>query len=182
MGAMKILLASLILGAFALLGAASLPLNPRTPEFRPLTPRDIVAGYKQEQNHKRVVVATKQAVRVFRHHGCNSEFAGLVGEASVETGLPASILAALIYVESTCRSSVISPRDAVGLCQVNPKIWHLTNHQLKDPAFNVRVGSHILATYVKRYGLKEGLHAYNGFGDQTDTYSTKVFEAAGWKT
>jgi hypothetical protein len=45
----------------------------------------------------------------------------------------------------------------------------------------VRAGSKILAGYVRRYGLREGLHAYNGFRDPTSAYSDKVLLVAGYR-
>lgn len=42
-------------------------------------------------------------------------------------------------------------------------------------------GSKILAGYVRRYGLREGLHAYNGFGDPTSAYPDKVLLVAGYR-
>jgi hypothetical protein len=58
-------------------------------------------------------------------------------------------------------------------------VWHYSQEELKNPNRNLEIGASILASYVRRYGLKEGLHAYNGFGNRTDEYSTKVLTAAG---
>jgi hypothetical protein len=41
------------------------------------------------------------------------------------------------------------------------------------------VGASILASYVHRYGLKEGLHRYNGLGNPSSEYSDKVLIVAG---
>ena len=73
----------------------------------------------------------------------------------------------------------MSSKDAVGPTQVNWRVWRqYPRQQLLDTDTNVRAGSKILAGYVRRYGLREGLHAYNGFGDPTSAYPDKVLLVA----
>jgi soluble lytic murein transglycosylase-like protein len=110
------------------------------------------------------------------------DLARATARSAVDLGLNIRILTALIFVESTCRTNAVSSKDAVGPAQVNWRVWRqYTRQQLLDPETNVRVGSKILAGYVRLYGLREGLHAYNGFGDPTSAYADKVLLVAGYR-
>jgi murein DD-endopeptidase MepM/ murein hydrolase activator NlpD len=42
------------------------------------------------------------------------------------------------------------------------------------PGPNIRVGVELLASNIKRLGLREGVRAYNGSGDDAEKYATKV--------
>ena len=44
------------------------------------------------------------------------------------------------------------------------------------PGPNIRVGVELLASNIKRLGLREGVRAYNGSGDAAERYATKVLE------
>jgi murein DD-endopeptidase MepM/ murein hydrolase activator NlpD len=44
------------------------------------------------------------------------------------------------------------------------------------PGPNIRVGVELLASNIKRLGLREGVRAYNGSGDDAERYATKVLE------
>jgi len=120
--------------------------------------------------------------KLFRSYGCRGDLARATARSAVDLGLNIRILTALIFVESTCRTNAVSSKDAVGPAQVNWRVWRqYTRQQLLDPETNVRVGSKILAGYVRLYGLREGLHAYNGFGDPTSAYADKVLLVAGYR-
>ncbi len=145
----------------------------------PITEQSIRDGVRQEMQAKRYQRATRLAAAVYRFHGCKATYAELTGKYAVEYGINPRILAALVYVESTCRAGAVSGRDSVGLTQVNPRVWKYSRKALLDPETNMKIGADILARYTKLYGLVKGLHAYNGFGDPSNDYSDKVLLVAG---
>jgi murein DD-endopeptidase MepM/ murein hydrolase activator NlpD len=82
------------------------------------------------------------------------ELARLVREAAAETHADAFLLAALVYRESRCRSSLVTPAG-VGLLQIQPRMFGpgarlpfpreaLEKERLLDPAANLRVGAALL--------------------------------------
>ena len=90
------------------------------------------------------------------------------------------ILTALIVAESSADSEAESSKGALGLTQVMPKIWKYDKETLKNPYKNIEAGSLILSYYVKKYGLKGGLSAYNsGKKSGAPRYASKVIRLAG---
>jgi soluble lytic murein transglycosylase-like protein len=90
------------------------------------------------------------------------------------------ILTALIVVESSADFEAESSKGALGLTQVMPNIWKCDKETLKNPYKNIEAGSSILSYYVKRYGLKGGLSAYNsGKKSGAPRYANKVIRLAG---
>jgi len=90
------------------------------------------------------------------------------------------ILTALIVVESSADSEAESSKGALGLTQVMPNIWKYDKETLKNPYKNIEAGSSILSYYVKKYGLKGGLSAYNsGKKSGAPRYASKVIRLAG---
>ncbi|MEI6126788.1 MAG: transglycosylase SLT domain-containing protein [Pseudomonadota bacterium] len=75
--------------------------------------------------------------------------------------LPFDILTSLIVVESSADHKAVSRRGALGLMQVMPGTWDYDREVLFDPYKNIEAGSAILKYYIQRYGLIEGLRAYN---------------------
>jgi len=124
---------------------------------------------------------TVVARRVFKRNHCRPDYAELVARYALENGLSTRVLAGLIFVESSCRPGAVSKSHCYGLTQVSPRTWKYPVRDLLNPELNVQIGAKILAGYVHRYGLREGLHAYNGFGDPTDGYARKVLTAAGYQ-
>lgn len=157
-----------------------------TPEIafkpKPSTEASIHAEMQREKLQRQYDLAENQVDRVFRRVGCSTEFSEAVAHAAVNNHVPVRVLAGLVYVESTCRANVVSYRDAVGLTQVNPKIWHHKKADLLNPYLNTELGARILSVYIRRHGLKEGLHHYNGLGNPTNEYSEKVLRVAGYTT
>jgi soluble lytic murein transglycosylase-like protein len=157
------------------------PDAPKPISVRILAEKDIKEGFKHDQKRKQIQRSIKIARLVYRQLGCRPTYAEATGRIAVEYNLPARLLAAVVFVESSCNPNAVSDRYSVGLTQVNPKYHRYTRAELKDPQRNLEIGASILSTYIRRYGLIEGLHAYNGFGNPTDEYSTKVLVAAGMK-
>lgn len=158
--------------------------SPKAVLVRPFTPEDIKQGLEQEKKQVKYDAAENVAARVLRRHGCDDEFAEIIGHAAVDEGLNPRVVAAVAFVESTCNPNARSKEGCLGLMQVSPKTWHYKTTDLLDPAFNVKHATRILAGYVRRFGLEEGLHHYNGMGVGCSScdaeYVGKVLRVAGY--
>lgn len=183
----RIGVAGYLLILWATVVALGAPYNvPAPPPIKVVAPTEvqIKEQFKREQEARRIArrVAweTSAARAVYRANGCRlAERDGLsvlTGRAAYEYGVSARLLAAVIFVESSCNPRAVSGKDSIGLMQVNPRVWGHRD-QLSDPAFNVDLGTKILASYIHHHGLVEGLHHYNGLGDPSDSYARKVLEA-----
>lgn len=121
--------------------------------------------------------------RQFKAEGCSDQYAGLAAEAAVDNHLPPRIVGALVFVESSCRPDAVSPKSAVGLMQVNERVWHYSRTELQDPQRNLQIGTQILASYVRQSGLRDGLRRYNGLGASNPYgYSDRVLQVAKYQT
>lgn len=155
------------------------PLAPHRISVVPSTEQSIKQEMQREQREKQYARAAIAAAQVYRHNGCKSDYAYSTGRMAVDFGLSPRVLAALVFVESSCNPNAVSGRRSVGLTQVNPVVWSYTKAELRDPERNLKIGASILASYVRRFGLVEGLHHYNGLGNPTNEYAEKVLTAAG---
>src|SRR5271157_6339545 len=179
---MKTAVLLLILILSALTGSVAHYMEPAVPtpiSVQAPTERSIKEEVKIERKQRQYRQASQTAARVYRRLGCRATYADATGRIAVDFGLSPRLLAGLVFVESSCNPNATDHRGSIGLMQVNTKTWKYTKNQLKDPESNLRIGSSILSTYIHRYGLVKGLHAYNGFGIHTEVYSTKVLVAAG---
>lgn len=157
---------------------------PAVPAIRVIAPTEqsIREDIKRERLEKQYRNAATAARLVYRRVGCRPTFAIETGRAAVDFGVSPRILAALVFIESSCNPSAVSGRASVGLTQVNPLVWKVNPQELKNPSRNLRLGASILASYVRRFGVVEGLHRYNGLGNRTNSYAEKVLAAAGIQT
>lgn len=182
---MKTIVAALMLMTVSALAGSMVrygePEVPKPISVRILSERDIKEGFKHDQKRKQIQRSIKAAEIVYRRNGCRGTYAEATGRIAVEYGVSSRLLAAVVFVESSCNPNAVSDCYSVGLTQVNPKYYRYTRAELKDPQRNLEIGAGILATYIRLFGLVEGLHHYNGLGNQTDEYSTKVLTAAGIK-
>lgn len=151
---------------------------PATFVGKPLTPESISQSIAAEHQAQAYAAAEQVARRVYAANGCGDQWAGATARAAVDTGLPVQAVAGLVFVESSCNPDAVSPAGAVGLTQVNPRVWKYSDVELRNPEMNLKIGTQILASYVHRSGLREGLHRYNGLGDPSDDYSGRVLVAA----
>ncbi|VVB51647.1 Endo-type membrane-bound lytic murein transglycosylase A [uncultured archaeon] len=167
--------------AFALLlwaynpGPTPAPIKCASP-----TEASIKAQVEAERYAKRIEQATRVAARLYKHYGVCSQYAELTGRYAIETGIPVKVLAALVYVESSCNPNAVSECHAIGLMQINPRVWHYSHAELTDPERNMAAGTRILAGYIHKHGLVSGLHHYNGLGNPTNEYANKVLLVAGY--
>jgi len=146
----------------------------------PMTETQIKEGYKIEQNSKALRRATISARNTYKRLGCKADYAEATGRAAIDFGLSPRLLAALVFVESSCNPNAKDGLGSIGLTQVNSKVWMHNKELLRNPEANIRIGARILSGYVNRYGLVEGLHHYNGYSDVHEhVYVNKVLTAAG---
>lgn len=122
--------------------------------------------------------ATATAAHVLKANGCSDRYAPIIARAAIDHGLEPRIVAGLIYVESSCKADSVSPKNAVGLMQINLTVWRVPRRRALDPEYNVNKGAEILAIYIHSHGLRDGLHRFNGLGDPSAIYSNRVIEAA----
>jgi len=179
---MKTITTVLILSASMAFAQHYIPDDPKP--IKPIAPtapteQTLKEGMYLEQLNERYAYAADTARMVYRRNHCRSDFAIETGRAAVDYGVSARVLAALVFVESSCNPNAVSNRDSVGLCQINPLVHKFSQTELKNPNRNLRIGAAILAEYVQKFGLKEGLHHYNGLGAPEGEYSNKVLTAAG---
>jgi soluble lytic murein transglycosylase-like protein len=88
----------------------------------------------------------------------------LVESASRKTGVPSSLLTAVIQQESGFRPCVVSERGALGLMQLMPSTAEdFGVKDAFDPDQNVEAGAALLKNLLERYGgdLNRVLGAYN---------------------
>jgi len=113
----------------------------------------------------------------------------LITRYAIKHNLPPDLIAALIWQESGGSPSAYSRSGAVGLMQIMPRDGIATKFkcpngpcfakrptidELRDPEFNIKFGTRMLAGLFKRNGsLREALHAY-GPMDGGYYYADKV--------
>lgn len=130
-----------------------------------------------------------QASRVYGRAGCGDQvLAEMTAHDSIDTGVPAQLIAAAAASESTCNPFAISNRGAIGLMQITTKPWSkefdFMKVNLLNPEENMRVGSTILARLIKQYGVRDALIHYYGTGQDGiglggAGYAAKVLQLAG---
>lgn len=81
-----------------------------------------------------------------------------------DNGVPAAVLFAMMYTESRFKADAVNDAGDTGLLQINNRYaaaYGATD--LTDPYQNIRVGTSILAGYLKKYpdSLEKALMAYN---------------------
>lgn len=143
------------------------------------TEASIKEEVKIERQEKAIKRAVASARMVYRRNGCKDTYSEVTGRTAYEYGLSPRLLAAMVFVESSCRASAVSGANSIGLLQVNPRVWG-HRRDLKDPETNLHIGASILASYMHRYGLVEGLHHFNGYSEVHEhVYVNKILTAAG---
>jgi soluble lytic murein transglycosylase-like protein len=171
----------IVIAGYLVLGVAYLFQQPAPPEpikIVPVTEAQIKEGVRHDQKAKAIKKAIATARSVYWRNHVSTAYAEITGRVAVETGLSPRLLAAVIVVESHGHAQAKDGRGSIGLMQVNARIWG-HRKELTDPETNIRIGAHILKMYIDKYGINKGLHAYNGFGNPTDEYAQKVFDAEG---
>lgn len=144
---------------------------------RAFGPKDLnqfnIINNKQKEYKRGADVARK----LYRPYQCSSDLNFKTAKSAIDSHLPARLVAAVVIVESSCRSDAVSSTGAIGLMQIS-KIHHVSRKNLLDPTTNLRIGSKILASNIHRFGLHDGIKFY---GPGTDQYAEKVLTLAGIK-
>jgi soluble lytic murein transglycosylase-like protein len=177
---MKTVAKILILSASMALAQHFINLEaPKPIRVKAPTEQSIREEMKREQKQKLYNRATLVASQVYRRNGCKDAYADATAHAAIDNGLSPRLLAGLVYVESSCNPAAASNEYSIGLAQINMRIWKYSKTELCDPRRNLYIGASILASYVQRFGMTEGLRHYNGLGNPTSEYAKKVLTAAG---
>lgn len=88
-------------------------------------------------------------------------------DASEEYKIPLKVLVGKIVKESEANPFARSFTGAAGTSQVDFEAHKKTFPNIKltreryDPQNNIRCGAYLLQDYIKKYGIKDALHAYN---------------------
>jgi len=113
----------------------------------------------------------------------------LIQSKAEETGVPASLISAVIKQESGFNpdaSNVNSKETSYGLGQINLKAHpEITKEQATDPGFAINFVANRLKTMIDKYGLYDGVQAYNTPGaigsQQLINYADNILGMAGIK-
>lgn len=107
----------------------------------------------------------------------SAEFDGIIDRAAAQTSVEASLLRAVIVVESAFDPDAVSRRGARGLMQLMPataKAYGAKN--VDDPTQNVHAGARYLRDLIERYDndLELVLAAYNAGEAAVERHGRKV--------
>jgi soluble lytic murein transglycosylase-like protein len=117
----------------------------------------------------------------------------LIEHASIQHGVDARLLKAVIQVESGFQARARSPKGAMGLMQLMPKTakQYQAGRNPYDPAGNIQAGTRYLRTLLNEFDLPLALAAYNAgegavrrFGgippySETQAYVAKILALMG---
>ncbi len=114
----------------------------------------------------------------------------LISQASKDYGVPASLISAIIKQESGFNPDAQNVNDkerSYGLGQINLNAHpQITEKQAKDPSFAVNFVAKRLKSMIDKYGIYEGIQAYNTPGaigsEQLIRYANNVLSMAGIDT
>ena len=121
-----------------------------------------------------------------------SQYNAIIDRVSREQGVPATLVRAVIQVESAYRENARSPKGAMGLMQLMPetaRLYAVSNPY--DPAANIEAGIKHLKSLLQRFPRPLALAAYNAgeaavlrFGGippyaETRTYVSRILKLVG---
>jgi soluble lytic murein transglycosylase-like protein len=161
------------LAALAVLTAALLILVPE-PGGSVLSGRQLAQPI-QKNSLQRIVVPVSPAVRSIDAFLEQNEIrasdrrrlAESIVTSALKHDLSPRLIASIIIVESRGNAFAISGKDAVGIMQIHLATWGQTADREGINLFriedNIDFGARILKTYVRQFGLWEGVKRYNGF-------------------
>jgi succinate dehydrogenase hydrophobic anchor subunit len=89
------------------------------------------------------------------------EIVALIKEIAPKYGLEPALLAALVARESEFNSNAVSPKGAIGLTQIMPSNAANWGINAYDARQNLEAGARYLANNIQRFGLENGIAAYN---------------------
>lgn len=164
---------ALVLGALANL-AGRAAVGPEGRDLPVRAPRIRMASAPSSASVSRMPGAHEaERVRAFGSREgkrASYPYAALIRRVADEHGLPASLIAGVIQIESEFDPNCVSPVGAVGLMQVMPatarglrRKMGMRRIDLYDPEQNVRVGTYFLKALLREFGgdLAMALSYYN---------------------
>ena len=122
------------------------------------------------------VLAGSDPLSISRTPSAQPELRGLIAEASLRFGVPASWIAEVMQVESRGRANALSSKGAIGLMQVMPQTYADMRARYGlganpwSPRDNVLAGAAYLRLLYDRYGAPGFLVAYNAGPGRWDDY------------
>ena len=91
-----------------------------------------------------------------------AEYAATISQVATDEGVPASLLAALVWSESSFHPDAVSSAGARGLTQLMPATAAGLDVDIDNPTDNLRGGARYLRQMLDRFGSPElALAAYN---------------------
>lgn len=99
-----------------------------------------------------------------------------IAQASLRFGIPATLIRAVIAVESNFVAYAVSPKGAMGLMQLMPPTWaelrlrYALGPDPFDPCDNIYAGTAYLRELLDRYGDPGFLAAYNAGPGRYEAY------------
>lgn len=120
--------------------------------------------------------------------GTPEQYKGMIQTKAQQYGVPVSILSALFGRESgyNPKAKNINKREtSYGLAQINLLAHpNVTRQQAEDPNFAIDFAAKRLASMIQKYGLYEGIQAYNTPGAigsaQLVEYANNILKRAGY--
>lgn len=100
-------------------------------------------------------------------HASPQDYTVFVQEAEQKTGLPTTVIRAVMSTESAGNARALSPKGAMGLMQIMPKTWDALRREFRlgndpfDPRDNILAGAFYLRALYDAYGADGFLAAYN---------------------
>lgn len=125
-----------------------------------------------EQNPVSDIVASALPVGVTPTLAVNATYDPVIRRVAAEQGVDATLVRAVIQVESGYQPRARSSKGAVGLMQVMPatgRRYGVTN--LYDPVANIRAGVSHLRMLLDRFPLALALAAYNAGEAAVDRFA-----------
>jgi len=136
------------------------PAGQETLRSTPARPFQDVLNEKIKNNN----ISRTDEIKADTVHIGGTRVAELVRSASEETGLPQSLINAVIQTESAFNPHAVSPKGAMGLMQLMPETARLMNvEDPYSPEENIFGGSRYLKNLLTQYNgdIVKSLAAYN---------------------
>ncbi|MFN3430406.1 MAG: lytic transglycosylase domain-containing protein, partial [Candidatus Sericytochromatia bacterium] len=93
--------------------------------------------------------------------GVSGPYGSAIAQSAARHGVDADLVAAVMTAESNGNPAARSPVGAIGLMQLMPGTARSLGVDPRDPVQNIEGGAKYLGELTRRYGLKDGMAAYN---------------------
>jgi len=100
-----------------------------------------------------------------------SQYAGTIEQAAAANGIPASLLAALLYHESRFEPGAVSSAGAEGIAQFMPATAAGLGVDPTDPTQSIEGAAQLLGSYTRQFGsYADALAAYDAGSSAVERY------------